>query len=351
MAPTLPDNHEILDLLPEGIIISDRKTRVHYANKAALQLMKLSKEDLAHQSLFKRVHPTDQANVKRYAKMLAAEKHMITTRRFRCGDGTYIYLERNTILLENGMQLSLCRDVTLNIEEHRQLERFMSIASHELRNPLSSIQLNAELLGATLKNSPDTGHMRMIHSIRDQVHVQNRMISDFLDISKITKGKLSFAHEPVEVRALLTEAVQHVGALTGRTYICSARTDCVVWGDRDRLYQVFFNLLQNAAKYSSHPSKIRVTLSPTKGTCKVSVKDYGIGIKSADQKRIFQDFFQANEKMSEGLGIGLFLVSIIIRAHHGTIDVESTPGNGSTFTVSLPRAKESNQKAGTTRRK
>lgn len=331
---------DILELLPEGVIISDAKTKVRYANAAARKLMRLSKRAIAHTALVDRVHPADKQNVKQYARKLRTEKHMVTKRWFRRGDGTYIFLERNTVLLRDGTQLSLCRDVTAGAEEYVKLERFMSIASHELRNPLSSIQLNAELLAASLDKAGDPQKLAyLLEGIREQVHAQNRMISDFLDVTRITKGKLSFNLRRVEMLPLLKKVVSHVSALNGRVCVLHAKSGCAVWGDHDRLYQVFFNLLQNACKYSAPPSKIKVACKAKDDLCTIAVKDNGIGIKHSDRQRIFEDFFQSNEKKSEGLGIGLFLASVIIRSHHGSMSVKSSPGKGSTFTVTLPLAR------------
>lgn len=335
------NEYALLEHLPGGVVVSDDKTRVHFANKAAQELMQLSKDELSNEVLFARVHTEDQADVKRYAKMLkGGEKRMRTTRRFKRGDGTYIILERNVVRLQNGMQLSLCQDVSSEFEKYQHMDRFISIAGHELRNPLSNIQLTAETLMLLSEGAanPDE-HVSLLRNIQEQIQMQSRMISDFLDISKISKGKLTIAKEPVDVREILSEAVQHISALNKRTYTLFASEECVVRGDRDRLYQTFFNLLQNAAKYSSSPTKIEVTLTTGARNCTISITDYGVGISPTDQEHIFKDFYQAGNP-HEGLGIGLFLASTIIQKHGGDLRVNSVPGKGSTFIISLPSIKQ-----------
>lgn len=329
----------VLNKLPTAVVISDSRTRVRYANKLAKELLQLPRSHYEGEMLYDRIHPEDQPRVKQYLQQLRTEKRLITKCRYRLNNDTYILLERNTALLQHGNQLSLCRDVTAEDEAYRRLERFVSIAGHELRNPLSSIQLDVDLLKDVFPEPEDADQVEpLFQNINEQIQSQERMISDFLDVSKITKGKLVFKMKPVDVKQVVLDAVDHLRTLTKREFILtkSDLAKYVVKGDKDRLYQVFFNLLQNAAKYSPESTVIEIALSIDNDTCNVAIKDYGIGIKKADKERIFQDYFQSQKKPSEGLGIGLFLVSEIVKGHHGNLAVASKLREGSTFVVMLP---------------
>lgn len=333
---------DLLDSLPMAVVVTDDGTHVQYANGFASDVLKLSAHELSRITLVERVHPEDRTKVKEFASSLKKTGHMVSRRRFQDGNGNYIIIERNTSLLSDGTQLSICRDVTMEEETQRQLKLLMSIAGHELRNPLSNIQLNVDALSASLERDgfeSEQVKLQSVQNIQEEIRVQDRMIGDFLDISRIGKGKLRFEMAPVDLRPLITHVIQHVAVFTDRYYDLTTQIPegLTVWGDKDRLYQALFNVLHNAAKYSSAPSPIDITVSCMSHRCDIMIKDRGVGIRQEDQVRIFHDYFQAAEDPSSGMGIGLYLVAEIVKHHHGTLSVKSAPGKGSTFTISLPR--------------
>jgi PAS domain S-box-containing protein len=329
----------LLDAFPSGVVISDADTRILYANETVREILKLTDRDLTDSFLYERVHPEDRKKVRSYAQILKTQKHTITKRRFRVENDSYIILERNTSLLSDGTQLSICRDVTQEEAERSHMERFISLASHELRNPLSSIQLGADALAEMLKGAATREQLlTQLDDMRDQIRAESRLIDDLLDISKIKKGTLPFRDEPVNLAALIATVARHIGALTSRSYLITELTPITgfVRGDKDRLYQAFFNLLHNAAKYSEAPAPILITLEEKDGVHGISITDYGIGIRAADQTRIFDDYYRVNTDSVSGLGLGLFLAREIIQHHRGTLGVRSELGSGSTFLMTLP---------------
>jgi signal transduction histidine kinase len=173
-----------------------------------------------------------------------------------------------------------------------------------------------------------------------QLENLTRLITDLLDISKVQAGKLVFAEEFVVVDELVRELVENVQLTAPQHRILIEGTAaCELIGDKDRLGQVIFNLLSNAIKYSPQAETVVVSLASTPEEIILSVQDFGIGIPSDSQERIFERFYRVSsdvEKRFPGLGIGLFIAHQIIGHYGGRIWVESVEGQGSTFSFALP---------------
>ncbi len=338
----------LLEYVSDGIIVSDdySAARVLYANAATAKILGFNNTDLALVHLTDLVHPADLSKVKDYHKELKKKKHLTTVRRIKRKDGRYILLERNAQVLDNGYVVSIIRDVTeLHELEHRK-DTFISIASHELRTPVTSIRLYTEIAARLLKdNEPASEVLPMLDKIQDQVERLKNLIGDMLNLSKIQAGKLEFRMDFFDLDTLAREAAEHMRAAAKKKLTLSVKGSITqkVYGDKDRIYQVLINLLSNAIKYSPDSHEVEVMLGEKKGEVLVSVIDFGIGIKKDELKKIFQRFYRVPgtaEHTFSGMGIGLFLCKEIIRKHKGTLIADSIHGKGSTFTFSLPVGKE-----------
>ncbi len=334
------DYKELLDEVLDGIVVTNSATKVLYANAAAEQILKVSHDKLARINLVDLVHPNDRSKVKKYAEILKTKKSMVTVRKLMRGDGKYIYIERRTRLLPDGYQLSVFRDITEQKEFEQRRDMFVSIASHELRDPLSSIKLYTNLLLQISRHWPNATEAADIFAkIQNQIDRQAMLIEDLLSLSRIQTGKLAFRMDWFNLKKLVDEAVFHIHSITKRVYNVSAKGNpqTLVFGDKNRIYQVLINLLSNAAKYSSPPDEIQIAVEDLKDSQRVSVKDSGVGIRKEDMGRIFERYYRVNEETTPGLGIGLFLSREIIERHAGTLNVKSTPGAGSTFTFTVSK--------------
>ncbi|MBN8465773.1 PAS domain-containing sensor histidine kinase [Corallococcus exiguus] len=235
-------------------------------------------------------------------------------------------------------ELELLRDAV------RARDEFLSVASHELKTPLTPLQLKLTALLRTVENNPSATLpveriARDLEVARRQVRKLSDLIEDLLDVSRISMGQLRLDRAPMDLAVLAREVVTRYAPQ-------SAQVDCVVtleaatpiegnW-DRARVDQVITNLLTNALKYGAgKPVHIRVRMDA--GLAVLSVKDEGIGIPLSDQPRVFERFVRAvSERNYGGLGLGLFITQQIIEAHGGIVQVRSILGEGSTFTVMLP---------------
>jgi PAS domain S-box-containing protein len=225
-------------------------------------------------------------------------------------------------------------------------EQFLSIAAHELRTPLTPLRGSLQLLGRQLvRGAPLDAIQASIRRTIQQVDRLTRLFNSTLDVSRIAEGRLTLERAPTALLPLLERVVEmqreaiepppHI-ALVPPVY------DALVLADADRLEQVLVNLLDNAAKYSPHGAPIVVCVKEAKSAVTVEVRDEGIGIPTAERERIFERFHRAAniDPGVSGLGLGLYISREIARAHGGELTVESGPGGGSTFRLSLPRLRE-----------
>lgn len=227
----------------------------------------------------------------------------------------------------------------------RARDEFLSIASHELKTPLTSLRLQTQmtkknllLKGETVALAPER-MLRLVHTADRQVDRLSQLVDDMLDISRISTGKLYLRTESVDLGKLSEDVIERMSALF-QDVGCSVNLKVEGSGignwDRDRLEQVLTNLLTNACRYGGGtPVEVTVTHGPDAAI--LSVRDHGRGIAKEDQQRIFGRYERAvSLDDASGLGLGLFIVSEILERHGGSISVTSELGAGATFEVKLP---------------
>ena len=222
-------------------------------------------------------------------------------------------------------------------------DQFLSIASHELKTPLTALLGTVQLLERRLGRSGLLGEreQRSLHTITSQVGRLNRMIATLLDVSRIETGNLTIERAPLDLGELAQRVIRELQPSLDRhtvEYTVDAG-ELIVEGDEMRLEQVLHNLIGNAAKYSPNGGRIIVRGTRSNGMATISVSDEGIGIPSEALPHLFQRFYRGTNVKQEGIagmGIGLYVVNEIVRLHDGSISVESTLGQGTTFTVQLP---------------
>jgi signal transduction histidine kinase len=219
----------------------------------------------------------------------------------------------------------------------RRKQDFLGLLSHELRNPLSAIQVALAVMRA--RQNIDAGQQARTVIERQVAHIA-RLVDDLVDSARIERGTLSLRLEPLDLRDVLDTAVEMVQpsvALRRQDLIRTSLPDAMqVSGDRVRLQQVFSNLLLNASKYTPEGGTIQLVASRDASDFCVSVRDNGVGIAEQDLATVFEPFVRATREAS-GLGVGLYVARTLVEQHGGEIGVISVgTGQGSTFTVRLP---------------
>jgi len=227
-------------------------------------------------------------------------------------------------------------------EAVRARDDFLSIASHELRTPLTPLRLQVQILRRLLTNGGALARDKLagsLDTLERQTERLGRLVSDLLDVSRITAGKLTLHRERLDLADLAREVVERYAGASRSRIGLQTESAPGHW-DRARLEQVATNLLANAIKYGQG-KPIDVSVGLKEGIALLAVRDRGIGIAAADVERIFGRFERAASASSYGgLGLGLYIAQQIAAAHGGRISVESAPGRGSVFRVSLPIAAE-----------
>ena len=255
--------------------------------------------------------------------------------------------------------LAIARDVTdlkkaqeelvnknkLLVESQESLERkdnFMRIASHELKTPITSLQGYSQLLLESFgQEEDDEFFFEGLNVINKQVNKLTKLINDLLDITRVDTGSMQLDMHSFDLCEMVKESMSFMQPTSSHQLLFDG-IDCQeVYGDKERINQVFLNLLTNAIKYSPKAERVEVNISTENGFVVVAVKDFGIGISATFHEKIFDRFYRVqgtSEKTFSGFGIGLFIAAEIIRRHNGRIWVESGENKGSTFYFSLPVA-------------
>jgi PAS domain S-box-containing protein len=237
----------------------------------------------------------------------------------------------------------IARDITERLELERRKDEFISMASHELKTPITTLKGFTDLLLRKFKRQGMQEEVPMLTRMDAQIKRLTRLIDELLDASKAQAGQLVYEEEPVDLAALLQETVEVLQPTSStHTLIVRETTHAMVMGDKDRLGQVLTNLISNAIKYSPQANQVDLAITTSDKTVMLRIRDDGIGIPKAHQKHIFDRFYRARDPHSKafpGLGIGLYIAHEIVKRHGGEITVESEEGKGSTFVVSLPLKK------------
>jgi len=303
------------------------------------------------------VHFEDfQRCVDTYMAAFAERRQFEMEYRLRRADGQYRWvLDRGTPRWERDGRfagyIGSCVDITdrkdLELDLMRAVsvrDEFLSIASHELRTPITALRLQLDSVARSIERRPHE-HLasgRLAESTGDalaQVKRLATLVERLLDISRLSEGRLKLELEELDLVVLVrgvVDAMREPARVGGCELHFAAPASLVGRWDRMRVEQVVTNLLANAAKFGDH-RPIDVRLEAQAGTVRLTVADRGIGIDPHYQRRIFGRFERAvSTRHFGGLGLGLWVAKQIIDAHDGTIAVESAPGEGSTFTVVLP---------------
>ena len=260
------------------------------------------------------------------------------------GDGSRFPVELSVTSIHVGdapIFTAYLRDITERKELDRLKDELVSTVSHELRTPLTSMRGFVELL--LEREFPPEEQRQFLEIVDIEMKRLGKLIDDFLDLQRLEAGKLDYAFERQPLRPLILEAVRMFEHTSEQhTYELELPDgDLPVSADADRLRQALRNLISNATKYSPDGGRVRVAAEIRDGNVRVMVRDQGIGMDEATQKKLFTRFYRADSTATRrigGTGLGLALVKEIVEAHGGQVGVKSKPGEGSEFHFSLPLA-------------
>ena len=350
--------HNILESINNGIITIDMDDRITHINKNATAMLGLPSADIVEDD-FRKAFSED------LVEMIEREKNRALKDGFTF-EILFEYYMTDTFSIPLGINSSLLTDdrgqrlgviiVIRNMSASKELERlrqlddlkseFVSNVSHELRTPLSIIKTYTETL---LEHGGDTDYetQRQFLTVVDQEtdHLTG-LVSDLLDISRIESGKYEMELIPISISEVIALVVKKIeNTHTTHDIRLDVPSDLpTLLADKEKMVQVFTNLIENAVKFSPKGGVIEISADLDGKMIVCRVTDHGIGIAADDISRIFEKFFRANNSDKceiPGTGLGLPIVKYIIESHNGEITVESELGIGSTFIVIIPASGES----------
>ncbi|NII84464.1 hybrid sensor histidine kinase/response regulator [Pedobacter riviphilus] len=253
----------------------------------------------------------------------------------------YRIYEQNRKL--NEVQEKLLEEIEFRKQAEHKKDEFISIASHELKTPLTSVKGYIQLLQRSLNRDDKAMAQNHLEKASIQLEKLNELIVDLLDISKIESGKMKFNMKSFYADNMVNNAIEMLQQSNPDFKISKlGKTDDMIFGDEMRLEQVVINFITNAIKYAPGTNQVNVTTHIKDEKLYLAVKDFGIGISKEQQHKIFDKFYRVEENSNRfnGLGIGLYICSEIINRHGGTIGVNSVPDEGSEFYFIIPTTEE-----------
>lgn len=332
---------DLYDFAPVSYFTLTRYGDISQTNLAGARLLGTDRSRLKGQRFGLWVHLTDGPVFAAFLEKVfrGTEKEVSTPIRLEvAGEQLWVHIEATT--LDNGLECHAgIVDITVSMRAEVEKEQFLAMCSHELRTPLTVLQANADLLLKVGGAIDGPKREQLLQSVSSQARKLSRIVSDLLDVSRLSTGHLELKLAPTRVDRLVEVTVDEF-RLTCQTHIIEAdvTSECTISADTGRLEQVIINLLSNAVRYSPAGSLISVEFSSDNTTMRLSVTDRGRGIAAVDIPHLFERYYRTTtvRNTTSGMGIGLYISKEIVALHNGTIRVESILGQGSVFTVEIP---------------
>ncbi|GAB3934851.1 PAS domain-containing protein [Mucilaginibacter myungsuensis] len=331
----------LLNSIPQQVWTADTEGAIDYVNDIVCDDFGFEMNEIIGQGWQNFIHPDDLPKaLEKWVQALNTGTEYVVEFRLRFADGVYHWhLARAKPLVENDkIQLWIGTNTNIELQKNNEQKKdeFLSIASHELKTPLTSIKAFNQLIRRG--TIPDT-LAGFAQKSADHIQRLEKLIADLLDVTKMNSGKLEYTMQPFSFKKMLTDSVENIQHFSGtHQIILQNAVDLEFTGDHFRLEQVLNNFLTNAVKYSPKGERVIIDSQVNDNEIIVSVQDFGIGISQSHIDKLFDRYYRVdNTSMRfEGLGLGLFISSEILKRHQGRVWIESEPDKGSTFYFSLP---------------
>lgn len=331
----------LADAVPHKIWTSGADGKANYYNKGWYDYSGVNSIEELKSIVWDMLHPEDRAlAIVDFPKVIQQGDKLEVEQRLRRYDGQYRWhLTRLAPHRDEAGHIRLwigtCTDIHEQKETEYRKDEYLGIASHELKTPLTSIKAYNQLMDAltlepTLKE--------LVYKSARSIYRLERLVNDLLDVAKLNAGQIGYVMQPFNFKDMLQDSAGTLRYNTTHQIILERSDDMVYIGDRIRLEQVMNNLLSNAIKYSPGADKVLVNAYVEKNNIIVAVRDFGIGIAREKLDKLFDRYYRVDNGIGhfEGLGLGLFITSEILRHHKGSFWIESELGKGSTFYFRLP---------------
>ncbi|MCY1662410.1 PAS domain-containing sensor histidine kinase [Chryseobacterium sp. SL1] len=239
--------------------------------------------------------------------------------------------------------VGMTSDITEKKLAEQRKDDFLSVASHELKTPLTAVKASIQLLNRIKDRPYSEIHTRLIEQSDKEIEKMHMLIDDLLNMSRLGQDQLMLEYGVFNLHEMLSKSCSHVRFENKYQLILKGDENLMVYADEHRIEQVVINLVNNAVKYAKDSEEIHISIESLENEIKVSVRDFGNGISESLLPHLFDRYYRVEHmsKSYSGLGLGLYICSEIIKKHSGKIGVDSKLGEGSTFWFTLPDKKVS----------
>ncbi|MBC7887191.1 MAG: PAS domain-containing sensor histidine kinase [Ferruginibacter sp.] len=265
-------------------------------------------------------------------------------------------VEERTLILKAALEKleQSQQELSEALDKERQLSeiksRFVSMASHEFRTPLSTVLSSASLLSKYVKEDDQDKRNKHIERIKGTVKHLNDILEDFLSLGKLDEGKVSTLNSPFELNFFIEETTEDIKGLLkdGQRILHNHQGEFIINSDKKLLKNVLLNLISNAIKFSEPDTSIIIESNEADGIVTIKITDQGLGISAADQEHLFSSFFRGSNVINiQGSGLGLHIVKRYLVLMGGSIALKSRLNEGTTFTISIPTNSEQHEQDNT----
>jgi len=327
-----------------GVAVEDISGNIIDANQLFLDLIGYTKEDLK-----KGIRWTALSSPETEEMELLKTKELLKSGVVEPYEKEYVRKNGNRIIAlkggalldaEAGTVIVFTIDLSEQKKEEKRKDEFISVASHELKTPLTSIKAFTQLLQKYMAEKKDDKALDYLTRVNGQINRLTRLIEELLDVSRIQEGRLQYDMKEFDLGLAIRKVTEDIQVTTDtHKIIYKGRAGINLIGDEYRICQAVTNLINNGLTYSRNANKLKVSVSAEPSEALITVQDYGIGIPPDSLKNIFQKFYRLSDENRgsyPGLGLGLFIASEIVKRHNGDITVTSIVNKGSTFSIHLP---------------
>lgn len=336
------------EAMPQIVWTASPEGEFTYFNERMEEYLGLNQHELQPRDVSSFIHPDDLPKILSVWRKASQHKtdFEVEHRAFDKKTGDYFWLLSRGVpdLGLNGEILQWVGSST-DINEFKILQKqkdtFLAIASHELKTPLTSMKIYAQVLEKALKKSGDEKNAAFARKMDEQIVKLTALIGDLLDVTKINSGKLGLNLSHFDFKNLVDEIVEEQQLSSRHKILNYSKPVGTVFADRSRIGQVITNLIGNAIKYSPEADEIIIETEICDNDIQFSVKDFGIGMPSDKADKVFEQYYRVSgdeQHTFPGLGLGLYIASQIVERSSGKIWVNSVLGKGSTFCFSLPKS-------------
>jgi PAS domain S-box-containing protein len=338
---------DLAEAMPQIVWTADHHNKLKYFNENLLKFLNVNEEDLHNFDYFKIIHPDDLLPLQKVWAEAEQEKKFFKQefRLFDTVNNRYVwFLNRATPALDEFGNVTQWIGTSTNIDDFKSLvaqkDTFLGIASHELKTPLTSLKLYAQVLERMLRKTGDEKNAEIAKKMDMQIVKLTSLIGDLLDVTKINSGKIYLNEKEFDFEKLVIETVEEQQMSTSYQIELHSESVGMIFADRDRISQVITNLISNAIKYSPGSEKIIVRVKQANGNVEFCVQDFGIGMPEDKKDKVFEQYYRVSgdeQSTFPGLGLGLYISAQIVERSKGKIWVNSFIDKGSTFCFALPQ--------------